>query len=93
MALRKREPAVLLQVSVTVCISNFSAAAGLGSAQEHSCAEEGEGISAQRMLLSAAGLLWFFGSRKHGMQNSRQSPTESGHGCVLASHVPPPLSS
>lgn len=31
-------------------------------AQEHSCTEEGEGISAQRLLLFAAGLLWFFGS-------------------------------
>lgn len=30
--------------------------------QGHSCAEEGEGISAQRALLFAAGLLWFFGS-------------------------------
>lgn len=30
--------------------------------QEHSCAEEGEGISVQRILLFATGLLWFFGS-------------------------------
>lgn len=57
-ALRKHELPALLPVSVTVHQQTSQQQMKWAGTQEHSCAEEGEGISTQHMLLSAVGSLW-----------------------------------
>lgn len=69
------KPLALLQVTVamTFSISKSLMPAHWAGAQEHSLPST-DRISPQCLLLFAVGLLWFFGSWKHGMQNSRCIP-------------------